>query len=84
MTELVHWYNHEHRHSAIRFITPTQRHASLDQPLLTQRAAVYAAAREKNPRRWTGASRNWCPVGDVHLNPSTPKNKDSTTDLKAA
>lgn len=84
VTELVHWYNHEHRHSAIRFITPTQRHASMDLPLLTQRAAVYAAAREKHPQRWTGACRDWRPITEVHLNPSTPKNKDSTIDLKVA
>ncbi len=27
VTGLVRWYNHEHRHSAIRFVTPAQRHA---------------------------------------------------------
>jgi putative transposase len=26
----VQWYNHEHRHSAIRFVTPAQRHDGLD------------------------------------------------------
>src|SRR6202047_909603 len=31
---LVRWYNHEHRHSAIRFVTPAQRHANLDQDIL--------------------------------------------------
>ena len=84
VTELVHWYNNEHRHSAIRFVTPTQRHASLDKPLLTQRAVVYAGAREKHPHRWTGASRDWTPIAEVHLNPSTPKNKEPKPDLKAA
>ena len=28
----VHWYNHEHRHSGIRYVTPAQRHAGEDQP----------------------------------------------------
>ena len=61
-----------------------QRHASLDKPLLTQRAVVYAAAREKHPHRWTGASRDWTAIAEVHLNPTTPKNKEAKSDLKAA
>ena len=38
---LVRWYNHEHRHSAIRFVTPAQRHANLDHDILDRRAALY-------------------------------------------
>src|SRR5207245_161770 len=26
----VHWYNHEHRHSGIRYVSPAQRHAGHD------------------------------------------------------
>lgn len=37
VTDLVAWYNHEHRHSAIGFVTPAQRHAGLDETLLKQR-----------------------------------------------
>jgi putative transposase len=66
---LVRWYNHEHRHSAIRFVTPAQRHAGLDGPLLEQRTAVYEAARQKNPQRWRGTIRNWQRIAAVHLNP---------------
>lgn len=40
VTQLVHWYNHEHRHSAIGFVTPAQRHMLLDQALLNARAKV--------------------------------------------
>ena len=29
VTELVKWYNQEHRHSAIRFVTSSQSHAGL-------------------------------------------------------
>ncbi len=49
-TTLVQWYNHEHRHSAIRFVTPAQRHVGLDRAILQRRSAVYAVARAKNPR----------------------------------
>jgi transposase InsO family protein len=69
---LVHWYNHEHRHSAIRFVTPAQRHAGLDQEILAQRHAVYAIARAKNPLRWKRATRNWRRIDSVHLNPDKP------------
>lgn len=66
---LVNWYNHEHRHSAIRFVTPAQRHAGLDGALLEQRKAVYEAARACHPQRWRGPTRNWQRVQTVHLNP---------------
>jgi transposase InsO family protein len=65
----VHWYNHEHRHSAIRFVTPAERHAGLDTALLHKRTNVYEAAKKRNPERWSGATRNWQPVRVVHLNP---------------
>ena len=40
----VQWYNHEHRHSAIRYVTPNQRHRGV-------REAVYEASRQRNPGR---------------------------------
>ena len=68
-TTLVQWYNHEHRHSAIRFVTPAQRHANLDQAILAQRSALYEIARAKNPLRWKRSTRNWQRIDIVHLNP---------------
>jgi len=65
----VQWYNHEHRHSAIRFVTPAERHGGLDTALLEKRTAVYEAAKRRHPARWSGATRNWQPVRVVHLNP---------------
>jgi transposase InsO family protein len=69
VTGLVEWYNHEHRHSAIRFVTPAQRHESLDENLLDNRKAVYEAARARHPQRWSGSTRNWQRIQVVHLNP---------------
>lgn len=69
VTKFVSWYNHEHRHSTIRFVTPAQRHAGLDNALLAGRTAVYVTARAVHPLRWTGPLRNWSPVKEVHLNP---------------
>jgi putative transposase len=67
--QFVQWYNHEHRHSAIRFVTPAERHECLDTALLEKRTAVYEAAKGRCPERWSGAIRNWQPVRIVHLNP---------------
>lgn len=79
---LVQWYNHEHRHSAIRYVTPAQRHAGLDQAILTQRSALYAKARAKNPLRWKGSTRNWQRINIVHLNPDKLDNQgDRNTDI---
>ena len=75
MTDFVQWYNHEHRHSAIGFVTPGQRHAGLDGSLLRNRTSVYEAAKRRCPQRWSGprpapgATRNWQRVAVVHLNP---------------
>ena len=66
---LVQWYNHEHRHSAIRFVTPGQRHAGLDKSILEKRSALYETARGKNPLRWKRATRNWRRIEIVYLNP---------------
>lgn len=67
--DLMQWYNHEHRHSAIGFVTPAQRHAGLDEALLNQRKALYEHARRQNPRRWSQHTRNWNRIHTVHLNP---------------
>ena len=65
----VRWYNTEHLHSGIRYVTPVDRHSRKEQPVLTHRHDVYTAAQRRTPRRWTGSTRNWSPVGAVYLNP---------------
>jgi len=65
----VHWYNVDHRHSGIRYVSPAQRHAGEDRNILAARHALYTQARDNNPARWSGKTRNWSPVGAVTLNP---------------
>jgi putative transposase len=65
----VQWYNNDHHHSGIRYVTPAQRHAGQDGPMLVARHAIYQEARQRNPQRWSGPTRNWTPVGVVTLNP---------------
>lgn len=65
------WYNGEHLHSGIRFVTPDERHAGHDRATLDSRARLYANAKAQNPERWSGKTRNWQPAGPVWLNPET-------------
>ena len=67
----VRWYNDEHRHSGIRFVTPNARHAGQDAALLAARHMVYEQARCRHPARWSRQTRNWTPIGTVWLNPET-------------
>jgi len=70
VAHFVNWYNTEHRHSAIRFVTPAQRHQGQDIILLERRHQLYQRARTQHPERWSRQTRNWSPVGTVFLNPA--------------
>lgn len=69
----VHWYNHDHRHSKIKFVTPHQRRTGQEVELLENRKAVLESARAINPKRWSGATRNCDAAGPVKLNPDKLK-----------
>jgi putative transposase len=82
--KLVTWYNEEHRHSSISFVTPSQRHAGEDIELLHQREALFEAAKQAHPKRWSGSTRNWKRKLEVHLNPNSTQNKEQKTLKKTA
>jgi transposase InsO family protein len=63
------WYNDEHQHSGIRFVTPSQRHGGHDIAILANRVEVYREAQRRNPQRWSRGTRNWSPITTVRLNP---------------
>lgn len=65
----VRWYNDEHRHSAIGFVTPGQRHRGDTDQILAKRRCVYEAAKRCHPQRWSGRTRRWDAPGRVFLNP---------------
>lgn len=65
----VRWYNHDHRHSGIGYVSPAQRHSGEDRIILAARHALYLQARALKPARWSGKTRNWAPIGAVTLNP---------------
>ncbi|TCV94470.1 hypothetical protein EDC52_107213, partial [Biostraticola tofi] len=67
------WYNEEHYHSGIRYVTPAQRHRGDDREILMRRDEVYRAAQAAHPERWSGETRNWQPISTVTLNPEQEK-----------
>lgn len=67
--EFVCWYNTRHLHSAIRFVTPDDRHYAREHDILAKRQLVYRQARRRHPERWSRQTRNWNPVLLVWLNP---------------
>jgi len=84
VAEFVHWYNEVHRHSALKFVTPGQRHRGEDIQILEKRHALYEVAKAQRPERWSGASRNWEHEGIVHLNPAKKTEKEVKNKDKAA
>ena len=67
--KFVHWYNVDHHHSGIRYVSPAERHDGRDVAILAARHALYLQARERNPARWSGHTRNWSHIDVVTLNP---------------
>ena len=79
-----HWYNEVHRHSALKFVTPGQRHRGEDIATLEQRHLLYEDAKANMPGRWSRETRNWTPAGIVYLNPGKPAQKEVEFKQKAA
>jgi len=82
VNQFVLWYNDIHLHSAIRFVTPNQRHRGEDRQILQHRQTVYEKAKSRKGNRWSGATRNWDYIDHVWLNP--PRSKSDEAVEKAA
>jgi putative transposase len=65
----VHWYNTEHRHSGIGYITPEDRHQGRTPQIMAHRNETLAAARAKYPERWPNGQMHWNEYPVVYLNP---------------
>jgi len=77
VTEFIKWYNEEHMHSSIKFVTPGLRHRGEDKSILRQREAVYLSAQTANPMRWSGKIKNFDFISSVSLNCLNVKNNDA-------
>jgi transposase InsO family protein len=80
----VDWYNHRHRHSSIRFVTPHQRHSGQANEICRQRTRVYEQARKRHPRRWSRSTRCWRQPEVVWINPPPPENANGPATLVMA
>ena len=71
--QFVNWYNNEHRHSGLKYVTPAQRHRGEAESILANRVTVYQAAKQRHPERWSGDIRDWVLSPEVWLNPERPR-----------
>lgn len=68
MLRFVRWYNTEHKHRNLKFVSPAERHEGKDAAIFAHRAAVYEQARSKHPERWSRHIRRWSLPNEVWLN----------------
>lgn len=67
----VHWYNTEHHHSGLKFLTPEQRHTGEWYTVMERRKNLYEEAKASHPQRWGNRqTRNWTMPLTVYLNPT--------------
>ena len=70
----VRWYNHEHKHRNLKFVSPAERHRGEDRAIFAKRKAVYEEARATHPARWSRGVRNWSLPAEVWLNRPAEEN----------
>ena len=69
----VEWYNAEHRHSGIKYVTPNQRHHGEADAICSVRQQTYQQARQQHPRRWARPPRDWSQPQIVRVNHPRPQ-----------
>lgn len=76
VSDFVNWYNNEHRHSGIKYVTPEQRHSGEDKKILEIRKQTYENAKKRNPERWVqNKIRDWSWEKVQVLNPESNEQK---------
>lgn len=68
MLRFVRWYNTEHKHRNLKFVSPVERHAGEDAAIFARRRALYEQARALRPERWSRDIRDWSLPSEVWLN----------------
>jgi transposase InsO family protein len=62
VTRFVDWYNSQHLHSRLGYVTPDDRYLGRDAGVLERRARLYERARAQRPERWSRPPRSWAPA----------------------
>lgn len=66
----IHWYNNEHMHSGLQYVTPHQKRTGAHIELFAKRNAVLELAKQKYPLRWGNRStKKYQPTQVEVLNP---------------
>lgn len=69
----VAWYNAEHRHTGINYVTTSQRHYGEADALCAVRQQTYEQARQRLPRRWARQPCDWSQTEIVRINHLRPQ-----------
>lgn len=80
VNKFVNWYNNEHKHSGIAFVSPSERHDGKAEEILANRKSVYEKAKLKNPERWSRNIRKWDFEKEVWLNPERLEKREYDLD----
>jgi len=81
--QFVKWYNYEHKHSGIGYVSPDERHEGRDKEILKHRHEVYKQAKAAHPERWSREIRKWSYKKEEWLNPE-PTAKEEAIEIKGA
>lgn len=73
LANFVDWYNREHRHSGIGYVTPIQRHERKDVQLFSKRNETLDRAYQERPYRFSRAPKPWVSKSVVYLNRAIQK-----------
>lgn len=77
MAKFVYWYNNEHMHTGLNYVTPAQRRKGEDKKILENRNNTFELARLAHPERWTGKTKVWEIEQEVFLKRGNQKEKAS-------
>jgi len=70
MADFVHWYNTEHLHSSIGYVTPHQMRYGQAEAIFEQQNDAINRAREPHPERWgSRPAKKWIVNREMVLNP---------------
>ena len=67
MSRFVNWYNKQHRHSSLDYVTPYQRRSGEYKEIFEKRNRTFTIARKEHPERWTGNTKYWQIKDEVFL-----------------
>ena len=70
----INWYNQEHKHSGLQYVTPMQKRTGKHISIFRKRNKILQAAKDKHPERWgCRATKKYSVVNAEILNPAENK-----------